>query len=143
VPPQDKSTDIRWRQRFSNYKKALSQLRRFMKKKELNELEEQGLIQSFEYTHELAWKTVKDFFESRGNSTIFGSKDATREAFKAGLIEDGENWMAMIRDRNQTSHTYNIETAKKIVSNIRKLFFSLFELLETKLQNLQDDEQLK
>jgi len=140
VVPPDKSKDIRWRQRFSNYQKALSQLRRFIRKKKLNELEEQGLIQSFEYTHELAWKTLKDFFESRGNNAIFGSKDATREAFKAGLIEDGENWMAMIRDRNQTSHTYNIETAKKIVTNIRKYFFSLFELLENRLQKLHDEE---
>jgi nucleotidyltransferase substrate binding protein (TIGR01987 family) len=73
--------DIRWRQRFSNYQKALAQLARFTQQSQLNELEEQGLIQCFEYTHELAWKTLKDFLAERGNTDIFGSKDATRTAF--------------------------------------------------------------
>lgn len=132
--------DIRWQQRFVNYQKALAQLRQFIGKETLNELEEQGLIQCFEYTHELAWKTLKDFIESRGGADIFGSKDATRQAFKLGLIDKGETWMAMIQDRNQTSHTYNIDTAKAIVTNIKEQFFSLFEALENKLKTLQNDE---
>ena len=57
--------DIRWQQRFNHFKKAMSQLTKFMQKTELNELEEQGLIQVFEYTHDLAWKTQKDFLEQR------------------------------------------------------------------------------
>ena len=117
---------LRWQQRFDNYQKALSQLRKFIAQDDLNELEEQGLIQSFEYTHELAWKTLKDFLQNRGNHEIYGSRDATREAFKLGLIEDGEGWMLMIQDRNQTSHTYNLVTAKAIVKNIQLRFFSLF-----------------
>lgn len=135
-----KPMDVRWQQRFSNYQKALTQLRRFIAKGVLNELEEQGLIQSFEYTHELAWNTLKDFLKNSGNTTIFGSKDATREAFKLGLIEKGETWMLMIQDRNQTSHTYNPETAKAIVANIRERFFPLFVALENKLQSLQNAE---
>lgn len=134
----DKSTDIRWQQRFSNYQKALAQLRRFVAKEALNELEEQGLIQCFEYTHELAWNTLKDFLKNQGNVSIFGSKDATREAFKVGLIGEGETWMAMIQDRNQTSHTYNPKTAKAIVSNIKERFFPLFTALEYKLETLQN-----
>ena len=66
--------DIRWLQRFDNYKKALAQLSRFMQKNTLNELEEQGLIQAFEYTHELAWKVQKDFLEQQGTTDLFGSK---------------------------------------------------------------------
>ena len=103
----------------------------------MNELEEQGLIQYFEYTHELAWNTLKDFLQYSGNNNIFASKDATREAFKVGLIQDGEVWMMMIQDRNRTSHTYNTDTAKAIVENIRIRFFPLFEALEQKLQSLQ------
>lgn len=136
----EKPMDVRWQQHFSNYQKALTQLRRFIAKGVLNELEEQGLIQSFEYTHELAWNTLKDFLKNSGNMTIFDSKDATREAFKRGLIDKGETWMLMIRDRNQTSHTYNPETAKAIVANIRERFFPLFVALENKLQSLQNAE---
>jgi nucleotidyltransferase substrate binding protein (TIGR01987 family) len=89
--------DIRWQQRFANYQKAVAQLSKFIAKGELNELEEQGLIQCFEYTHELAWKTLKDFLENSGVSNMFGSKDVSREAFKLGLIDEGDVWMAMIK----------------------------------------------
>ena len=136
---QDNKMDIRWLQRFTNYQKALAQLEKFIAKGELNELEEQGLIQSFEYTHELAWKTLKDFLEHSGNTDIYGSKDASREAFKLGLIEDGEGWMLMIQDRNQTTHTYNLDTARSIVSHISQRFFALFKLLEQHLKTLQHE----
>ncbi len=135
---EQNSQDIRWLQRFSNFKKALSQMRGFIQKTELNELELQGLIQCFEYTHELAWKTLKDFLEHRGSTEMFGSKDVTREAFKLDLIIDGDSWMAMIQDRNQTSHTYNQVTAMAIVENVRTKFFALFEALELKLESVNN-----
>ena len=72
----------------------------------LFELEKQGLIQTFEFTHELAWNVMKDYFAWQGNPAITGSRDTAREAFQKGLIEDGEGWMEMIKSRNQTSHTY-------------------------------------
>ncbi|HEY4713069.1 MAG TPA: nucleotidyltransferase substrate binding protein [Aquirhabdus sp.] len=125
--------DIRWQQRFANYQKALAQLRQFIYQKDLNELEKLGLIQCFECTHELAWKTLKDFLENSGNTSIFGSKDATREAFKLGILADGEGWMMMIQDRNQTSHTYNQATANTIVEHIQQQFFDLLIALEHKL----------
>jgi len=128
--------DIRWIQRFSNYQKALKQLSKFIEKKDLNELEEQGLIQSFEYTHELAWNTLKDFLESRGNEKIYGSKDATREAFKLNLIESGDVWMDMIQSRNESSHTYNDEISKKISQSIINKYHSEFVTLESKLKEL-------
>ena len=99
--------------------------------RELTKLEKQGLIQSFEYTHELAWNTLKDFFVDQGNTKIAGSKDATREAFQAGMIKDGIQWMDMITSRNQSSHTYNKETADLIVNKILSSYFDLFkELLQ-------------
>lgn len=128
--------DIRWKQRFKNYQKALSQLSKFIQKKDLNELEEQGLIQSFEYTHELAWKTLADFIKDSGNNDIFGSKDTTREAFNLGLISNGEIWMDMIISRNMTSHTYNEETTIKIISAIKNNYHKKFQELEKKLLGL-------
>lgn len=132
--------DIRWQQRFSNYQKALQQLRKFIDHGELNELEEQGLIQAFEYTHELAWNVLRDYLLFKGHQAIHGSRDATREAFKLELIDDGECWMDMIRDRNRTVHTYNQETAQSIASNIRERFFPQFELLRQTLLGLVDAE---
>src|SRR5665647_1986066 len=67
--------DIRWIQRFNNYNKALNQLQEaveLMKNRELTRLEKQGVVQAFEYTHELAWKSLKDFLEDRGNTDIYG-----------------------------------------------------------------------
>jgi nucleotidyltransferase substrate binding protein (TIGR01987 family) len=132
--------DIRWKQRFSNYRKALAQLTKFIDKGDLNELEEQGLIQAFEYTHELAWNLLRDYLRDQGAQNINGSKDAVRAAFRVGLIEDGETWMDMIKDRNRTSHTYNQVTAAAIVTNIKSRFFALFVELREKMQVLSDDE---
>jgi nucleotidyltransferase substrate binding protein (TIGR01987 family) len=84
----------------------------------LTALEKQGLIQSFEFSHELAWNVIKDFFLDQGNPSIAGSRDATREAFKAGLLKNGEIWMEMIKSRNQTSHTYNKAVAEEIVGKV-------------------------
>jgi hypothetical protein len=67
--------DIRWLQRLSNYRRALAQLKKFIDKGALNELEQQGLIKAFEFTHELAWQVIKDCFEYQGDSTINGSRD--------------------------------------------------------------------
>ena len=108
----------------------------FLAKGELNEMEEQGLIQSFEYTYELAWTTLKDFFEDQGESAIFGSRDAFRLAFKRGLIEEGEVWMDMIKSRALTSHTYNEQTAKAIAQSIRGTFFPEFVKLRARLETL-------
>jgi len=132
--------DIRWKQRFSNYQKALVQLTKFIDKGDLNELEEQGLIQAFEYTHELAWNLLRDYLRDQGAQNINGSKDAIRAAFQVGLIEDGETWMDMIKDRNRTSHTYNQVTAEAIATNIKTRFFALFVRLREKMQVLSDDE---
>lgn len=130
--------DVRWVQRFSNYKKALSQLEKFIVKGKLNELEEQGLIQAFEYTHELAWNVLRDYLREQGNFAIHGSRDATREAFKLDLIQDGDTWMDMITDRNRTSHTYNPVTADLIALNITQRFFQLFLALRETLQDLEN-----
>ncbi|AKL93668.1 nucleotidyltransferase substrate binding protein [Clostridium aceticum] len=138
--------DTRWIQRFNNYKKALKQLEEaveLMEKRELTNLEKQGVIQAFEYTHELAWKTLKDFLENRGNTNIYGSRDATKEAFALGLIENGEAWMQMIKSRNITSHTYDEGTADEIIALIKNSYFDAFEELRIKMNEFQRKENKK
>jgi len=133
-----KSKDIRWQQRFSNYLKALAQLELFVEKDDaLNKLEEKGLIKDFEYTHELAWNTIKDFYENQGETDIQGSRDAIRLAFKRGLIKDGDNWMGMLKDRNRTSHTYNEEVAKEIAGNVLNIYYRLFIELKSTLEKMK------
>ena len=132
--------DIRWVQRFNHFIKALSQLQEAValaQQRPLSKLEEQGLIQAFEFTHELAWNTLKDFLEDRGVQNLYGSKDTTREAFRTGLITNGEAWMQMINSRNLTSHTYDEATAAQIVSAIRNTYFAEFEALRMRLEELR------
>lgn len=132
--------DIRWKQRLTNYSKALKQLTKFIEKGELNELEQQGLIQSFEYTYELAWNSIKDFFEAQGEVDILGSRDAFRLAFKRGLIENGDAWMEMITSRVLTSHTYNEAVAEAIARSITTLYYGEFMRLHARLEALSRDE---
>jgi len=130
------ASDVRWQQRFANYKKALDQLKNAVelsKQRALSQLEKQGVIQAFEFTHELAWNVLKDYLQDQGNQNIKGSKDATREAFKVELIADGEQWMAMIQSRNVSSHTYDEQTAEQLVTVIIKDYFPLFEVLQTEM----------
>lgn len=135
------SDDIRWKQRFDNYCRAFLTLRRGVElasQRALSELEQQGLVQGFEFTHELAWNVLKDYLEENGISGIIGSKGATREAFKNGLIEDGEAWMEMIKARNLSSHTYNQETADEIVGKILACFYPAFEQMTRKFTALAE-----
>jgi nucleotidyltransferase substrate binding protein (TIGR01987 family) len=132
--------DIRWHQRFSNFKKALTQLANAVSlsnERSLSDLEEQGLIQAFEFTHELAWKTIKDFVEDQGTTKIYGSKDATREAFQMGIIENGEGWMEMIISRNESLHTHNKKTADEISGKILQTYFQLFIVFQNKMEDLR------
>lgn len=136
--------DIRWIQRFQNYRKALEQLRQAVQlsqARELSNLENQGMIQAFEFTHEMAWNVMKDYSEYQGDSTVKGSRDATRSAFKLELIEDGEGWMDMLRSRNLTSHTYNENVAEEIVGDIIKQYFKLFEAFEQTMEQLRSGMQ--
>jgi len=149
--------DIRWEQRFSNYRKAvdkLSQAVNFIKDKFAKEVEvkdlstsvldevlKEGLIQRFEYTHELAWNVMKDYAEYQGDASIRGSRDATRSAFKMALVSNGEVWMDMIKSRNETSHTYNEETADEIFSKIIDAYCPAFDEFTKVMQKLQTENK--
>ena len=107
----------------------------------LNDLIKQGLIQSFEYTHELAWKVMKDFLQDVGEVKMYGSKDATMEAFAAELILDGDVWMGMIESRNKTSHTYNEETANEIFTKIMNEYHPAFLAFQKVMEEKRNGKQ--
>jgi nucleotidyltransferase substrate binding protein (TIGR01987 family) len=135
--------DIRWIQRFKNFCKALEQLSKFIERKELNELEKQGLVQSFEYNYELSWNTIKDYFEDQGETEIYGSRDAFRLAFKRSLLDNGDVWMDMIKSRMLTSHTYNEDTVEEISAKIKHVYYHEFvKLKETLMLLKKKREQL-
>jgi len=136
--------DIRWIQRLQNYRKALSSLRKAVvlsQQRTLTDLEIQGLIQAFEFTHEMAWNVMKDYAEYQGDSAVKGSRDVTRSAFKMELIMDGEGWMDMLKSRNLTSHTYNEDVAEEIAEDILEHYFNLFEAFEQKMEQLRTGQQ--
>lgn len=135
--------DIRWIQRFENFHKAFSRLDDAVKlsqQRPLSELEQQGLVQAFEFTHELAWNVLKDYLEEQGFIDLIGSKNATRQAFKSGLLADGQVWMDMIKARNLTSHTYNTEVVESIVKDILSRFHHAFEEMELRFKTLESKE---
>ncbi|MXV75573.1 nucleotidyltransferase [Candidatus Poribacteria bacterium] len=140
-----RSQEVRWIQRANSFERALGRLRAAVKlaeQRELSDLEAQGLIQGFEYTHELAWKALKDFLEAQGILNLYGSRDTTRAAFRNGLIENGEVWMDMVDKRNLTSHTYDEKTAAQVVITIRNAYYAEFERLLARLQQLKSEGTL-
>ena len=137
------NSDVRWRQRLESFRKAFAQLSKaaaLAKQRELSDLEKQGLIQAFGFTHELAWNTLKNFLESRGATEIYGSRDATRDAFKKGLIVNGEAWMAMIKSRSRSSHTYNEKTAEEVATAILSSYVAEFEKFLVTFTDLETRE---
>ncbi len=126
--------NIRWRQRFVNLQKAFNQLERFHKVEELNELEQQGLIKAFEYTYELAWKTLQDLLKEKGYIGIVGPRPVVEQAFQDGYIDNGTEWLKMHQSRNLTSHTYDEHTAEEVLEDIRSTYFYLLEELIIRLK---------
>lgn len=139
--------DVRWEQRFSNYRKALAKLTKAVEiiKEDFNiddiddvdELKYEGVIKRFEYTYELSWKVIQDYAKYQGfQDVIRGSRDAFLYGLKNDLLED-EEWMRTIHARNMTTHTYDGDTALKILREILESYYFLFIKLERKMLSLQ------
>lgn len=129
----------RWEQRLDSYHKALARLAEIVgasKKRALNEFERDGLVQRFEFTHELSWKLMKAYAEYQGYDGIGGSRDATRKAFEMSLISDGQSWMNMIKSRNETSHNYDGSMADDVVDSIINKFYPLLADFYQKMNSL-------
>ena len=130
--------DIRWKQRFTNFEKALLKMTEVieLKNNSLSDLEKEGLIQRFEFTHELCWNVMKDFLVYDGIQNIIGSRSAVREAFNKGIISDGAVWMEMIESRNKTSHTYLEAILTDEFEKIVKLYYPLLIEFQNKMKSL-------
>jgi nucleotidyltransferase substrate binding protein (TIGR01987 family) len=136
--------DIRWEQRFSNYRKALAKLKQVAADRvldSLSELEKEGLIQRFEYTFELAWKTLQDLLEYKGYQDLKGPNPALEQSLKDGYIADEKGWRNMKKSRELTSHTYDDETAGGIAKDVVANYYDLLCALESRLLEERDGNQ--
>ena len=131
--------DIRWIQRFSNFERAFLLLQDSLKTEQLSILERAGLIQFFEMTFELSWKLLKDYEETEG-FIVKTPREAIKQAFQSGLINNGHDWIDALQDRNLTAHTYNEETAIAVETKIRAKYFQLlleiYEYFKNKIETL-------
>lgn len=136
------ASDIRWIQRLSNFKSAMKNLEEGVTEasgRPLNKLEKQGVIQAFEFCYELAWNTVKDFYEEQGETNIQGSRDAFTMAFNRGLVtKHGNALIESIRSRQLSAHTYNESTAELIFDLIINKYFVAFSELLDNLINMRN-----
>ncbi|WGU68745.1 HI0074 family nucleotidyltransferase substrate-binding subunit [Capnocytophaga canimorsus] len=125
---------------WSNSKKALYYFEENAKNEKNDFLEIIGIsvIKSFEFSFELAWNLMKDYATYQGITNVAGSRDAIREAFAMGLINEKNQmiWREMIISRNQSSHTYNQSTATDILKKIKEDYLFAFQDFEEKMKPL-------
>jgi nucleotidyltransferase substrate binding protein (TIGR01987 family) len=129
----NKSKDIRWKQRFENFEKSFLLLKRTLEIKKPSEAERGGLIQFYEMTFELAWKLLRDYLYEQGFS-VNSPREAIKQAFQSEIIEDGQSWIDALEDRNLTTHTYDEETALKVVKSIKTSYFPLLNSLYERIK---------
>jgi nucleotidyltransferase substrate binding protein (TIGR01987 family) len=135
------SEDIRWKQRFESFEKAFLRLKESIEKENLNELEQNGLIQRFEFTIELAWKVMKDFLAGKGFLLNASPKNVLREAQQAGYISYAQELIDGINLRNELSHDYSMDKFADGVTEIRQnIFPALEELHHFFLQEIQNSD---
>lgn len=125
------SPNIRSKQRFSNFVKALHLYEEaVLQRAKLSRLEEEGLIQRFEYSFELAWKCLQDLLQERGYPNVRGPKPVLEQAFQDGIISDGLVWMEMLKARNETSHLYDQATFESIALKVKTKFLPVLKNFE-------------
>ena len=121
--------DVRWKQRFQNFDKAFKRLTdaiQIIRNDPDNVLLQAGLIQTYEFTFELAWKTLKDYLEMEG-FTVPSPRATLRQAFQCGYIQQGDVWLKALNDRNLTAHTYDDEVAKEVIADIQQTYYFLLK----------------
>jgi nucleotidyltransferase substrate binding protein (TIGR01987 family) len=131
--------DIRWKQRFANFERAFKRLEEASNRVTGDWLQVAGLIQTFEFTFELGWKTLKDFMLFRGEDVKF-PRDVIKIAFQKGLIADGHVWISMLEKRNELSHTYNDKQALIASDLIRHTYFRAIEQVYRGLKEKEESE---
>ena len=128
------SIEDRWQQRFQNFEKAYKKLHQAVDKGEYNELERAGLIQTFEFTFELAWKTLKDVLEFEGFE-VKSPRETIKQAFQSGYIADGTGWLDILDKRNLMAHTYDDEVSEEVAELIQEHYYFLMEALYNTLND--------
>ena len=136
--------EIRWHYRFRNFSRAFRRLQDALQDgaEALNELEQKGVIQRFEYTFELAWNTLKDRLEHDGMVLSSVTPRAViQSAFQAKLISEGEQWIDMIGDRNRMSHTYDSDTFDAIIKAIEERYLERLNELHARLSREMAEQE--
>lgn len=128
--------DVRWKQRFNNFEKATKQLQEFIELDKLNKFEVQGLIQCFEYTFELAWKTMKDYLELEGFE-VKSPRSTIQTAFQIELVRDGHAWIDALEKRDLMAHTYDESVANQSEQLIRNSYYPVIKELYEKLKGIK------
>lgn len=124
----------RFEERKQDLAKATERLKEALKERE-TEIAIDGTLHRFEFTFELAWKTMKDLMEYNGIIETTGSpREVLKTAFQNGLIKDGETWIDMMLARNSLSHLYDEETSRKIYKDIKEKYVVLIEKLNKELE---------
>jgi len=126
--------DIRWKQRFKNFKKSLHFLEQAIQIADPDFTQKAGLIQFFEISFELSWNVLKDYLAEQGFSGLQFPRDCIKKAFETEIITDGHGWLHALKNRNLTSHTYDEELADKVVEQIKNEYFPLLKQLYDKLK---------
>ncbi len=124
----------RWKKRFHSYCKALLQLETALQQKHFSVLEKDGVIKRFEFTFELAWKTLQDKLYNEGYIDIKGPKPVIKQAFQDHIITDGQEWIDMLTDRNNSTHLYDESAALHIFDKIQTTYFQLLKDLQSNLE---------
>ncbi|WP_038069579.1 MULTISPECIES: nucleotidyltransferase substrate binding protein [Thermoanaerobacterium] len=120
--------------KLENFIKALDRLKEgLLQYDEEDELQRDGIIQRYEFTFELAWKTLKEIFEDEGLIGLNSPKTVLREAYSSGLIDDEKIWLDMLVDRNATSHIYSQSNAIEICKRIKEIYVDKLEKLKYKI----------
>ncbi len=124
----------RWRQRLKDFEKSAKRLKEAASKKEFSDLEKDGVIQRFEFTFELAWKTLKDYLENQGFSGVASPKKSLQKSFSMELVSEGNVWINMLEDRNRMSHLYSRAASETIFQNIKKYYVPAINELAANLK---------
>ena len=126
----------RYEERKQELLNATERLKEALKEEE-NDIVIDGTLHRFEFTFELAWKTMKDYLEYSGIIDGIGSpREIIKTAFANGIIEDGENWIKMMLARNSLSHLYDEEKSREIYLEIKDRYLNLFEKLNKKFADI-------
>ncbi len=132
--------DIRWQQRLQNLEKAFADFSQACNLQTYSKLERSGLIQTFEFTFELTWKTLQDLLLSRGYQGNVGPRPVIEQAFQDGIIQNGEDWIKMLESRNLTVHSYDEKTAEEIATLIKTTHLKLLTNLLERLRKEKRDK---